>query len=219
MKSFMQISVVCIVLSMPALSQAQMWSFTMLDSLSNPVAGTLEIILNPVTQGAIPILSPIDINGLVTNSADNAPGDDLTLSGYSVSSAQLQGSVDGQPYFTWDGETTPDTPSIPSWLGDVISPGFNETVPLGSFDPSAFLATLPADGQIHAASLDFEISAEDASGADFNPQQPSIIPGPPSLIVKGQVNPSGGPIVPEPSTLAFLLSAGAGALGFVFRRR
>ncbi len=219
LKSLMRITVVCMALALPCLSQAQMWSFIMLDSGSNPVAGTLEVMLNPVSQGAIPMLAPIDINGVVANSADNAPGNDLVLSNLGVSSAQLQGSVDGQPYFTWNGETTPDTPSVPIWWGDTISPGINETVNLGSFDPYAYLLSLPADGQVHSASLDFEVSASDVAGNDFNPQQPSITPGPPSLLVTGQVNPSGRPIVPEPGALAYLLSAGAGALGFVFRRR
>lgn len=188
----------------------------MLDSSSNIVPGTLVITLNPVTQGAIPVSTPQLINGEVYNS-DSV--NDLYISGFSVSSTQLQGSVDGQPFFTWNGETTPDTPSITNWYGDQLLPSSNEQLNLGSFDTYAFLNSLPADGQTHSASLDFEVSASDATGADFNPQLPSITPGPPSLIVYGSVNPAGGPIVPEPGSMALLFSAGVGGLGFIFRRR
>jgi hypothetical protein len=216
MKSLLMISALCMALIVPSVSNAQMWSFYMLDSSSNSVPGTLVITLNPVTQGAIPASTPLSINGEVYNS-DSV--NDLYISGFSVSSTQLQGSIDGQPFFTWNGETTPDTPSIPNWFGDQLLPSSNEQVNLGTFDTYSFLNSLPADGQAYSASLDFEISAADATGADFNPQMPSITPGPPSLLVTGQVNPAGGPIVPEPGGLAYLISAGAGVIGFVFRRR
>jgi hypothetical protein len=211
--------ILCGMLSFQGTARAQYWSFMMLDQSSNPVTNSLTINLPAVQTGAIPVNDLLSINGIVSNFS-SSPGT-LYLGGLSVSSTAVSPVWDGQPYFTWNGASTPNTLSAPGWLGSSVDPGNNLVINLGTFDASAFLNALPVDGMQHTATLNFEVNAVDANGSQFDPNNASIIPGPPSLQIMGQVNPAGGPgpNVPEPGVLGMLMSLSTVAGGWLLKRR
>lgn len=123
-------------------------------------------------------------------------------------------ALDGRTWWTSQGE---------NHVGDTVSAGDSLTAWLGTFDASAFLWSLPADGNQYTALIDFTYVAVDSLGDPFDSNLPNgITPGPPSLRLYGRINPSGDPsIVPEASTLTLLGTMGlwAAPLGLWRYRR
>ncbi len=118
---------------------------------------------------------------------------------------------------------TPNGGGFADFLLNQVTPGSFIDIYLGTFDESAFLASLPVDGQQHSASLDIEVGANsvDANGNDtgspLDPDHASIIPGSPSFTVTAEINSSG--VVPEPGSIAFILGTLVPGAMLIRRRR
>jgi hypothetical protein len=201
----------------PAVSKAQLWSFIMLDASNNPAPGTLQITLSPVNSNAIPSNMTLNINGMVTDYSST--GAALNLGSFSTGYSSSAPIGDANPFFTMNGAGAPDTPGIPSWFGSSVDPSSPSSINLGTFDVTSFLQSLPADGAPHQVSMDFTLGATDSSLQNpFDPNNPDITPGPPSLLVQGQVNPTGGVNVPEPGVIGMLFSSLTGLTLFKLRK-
>lgn len=218
-------------LFLPTLAQAQqivpIWRFQMLDGgAGSSVINTGGPVINlgSFTDGSLPSGMMLDIWGRVFNDLDtggNPPTIDnnLSISTFGVGSSAVPPDGDGQPFFAANGG------GFPSFLLDQVAPQDFEDIFLGTFDESAFLASLPVDGIAHSVTLDFEVGANtvDANGSDtgnpFDPNYPTLIPGAPSFTITGLVNPSQVGGVPEPGTVALLAALGLSGVGLLRRRR
>jgi len=121
--------------------------------------------------------------------------------------------MDGRTWWTSQGE---------NHVGDMVGPGLDLTAWLGTFNGSSFLSALPANGVQYSALIDFTYVAINGNGDPFDDGLPNgITPGPPSLRVFGRVNPGGGYVIPEASTLTLLGTMGlwAAPLGLWRYRR
>lgn len=210
---------------LPTLAHAQIpWRFQMLSGGMGSTAintGGLELNFGSFNSGSIPSGKTIDVWGRVYDdlpaSQTGGQENNLSISAFSVGYSSVPPLDDAQPFFT------PNGAGFPSFLLDQITPMSFEDIFLGTFDESAYLASLPVDNKQHSAALDIEIGANsvDANGNDtgnpFDPDHPSVIPGSPSLVVKAQINQSTQ--VPEPGTIALILGAAIPGMMLLRRRR
>jgi hypothetical protein len=199
---------VSFVLMVPAAVQAQnAYTFQMLDVSSNPVPSTLTINLGDFTAAQVAALpaTTIGINGRVANSPDSF--DNLLLIGFTPGYSGSAPNNLGDYFTVSNGGTGP--------VGDCLAPGDTNTEPLGTFNESAFLIALVANGDhsTHTLSASFTLSGNAAdlgcndTGIGF---APDVTPGPPSLMIAARIISAS---VPEPGVVALLLgTALTGAL-------
>jgi hypothetical protein len=190
----------CAILLLGTAVRADPWDLRMLDG-GTPVTGTLTYDLGTWTEGALPGPGSLNLNfnALLRNLSGQQ---DLWVGGYYDGFSGAAPALDGRTWWTSQGE---------NHVGDMVGPGLNLTAWLGTFNGSAFVSALPANGTQYSALIDFTYVAVNDQGEAFDPVYlpNGITPGPPSLRIYGRVNPrGGGNVIPEASTLTLLGTMG-----------
>jgi hypothetical protein len=191
--------------------RADQWDLRMLDGGVTPVPSTLSHDFGTWTSGTVPGGMSMNFYALLRNLSTTQ---DLYVGGYYDGFSGASPALDGRTWWTSQGE---------NHIGDTVAAGDSLTAWLGTFDASAFLWSLPADGNQYSALIDFTYLAVDGNLDPFDPDLPDgITPGPPSLRLYGRINPSGpSNVVPEASTMTLLGTMGlwAAPLGIWRLRR
>lgn len=190
---------------------AEPWDMRMLEGGVTPIPSTLTFDLGSWVSGTVPGGMGLNFYALVRNLSSTQ---DMWIGGYYDGFSGSPPSLDGRTWWTSQGE---------NHIGDQVGAGESLTAWLGTFDASAFLWSLPANGVQYDALIDFTYIAVDANLDPFDSGLPNgITPGPPSLRIYGRINPSGDPnLVPEAGTLTLLGTMGlwAAPLGIWRYRR